>query len=130
MYESPLDLFYRGISDTQIEALEDKIMLEIHSQVGVNIDKDELIKALKYDRDQYNKGYEDGRKACSLISCSEKLPDYEVDVLCLTDEGEYIVGYRDNQWGQDIWTTGDFASGTFNVVAWMPLPEFYREEEE
>ena len=29
--------------------------------VGVYVDKEELIKALKYDREQYQKGYEDGR---------------------------------------------------------------------
>lgn len=27
----------------------------------IDIDKDELLKALKYDRDQYNQGYSDGK---------------------------------------------------------------------
>ena len=31
-------------------------------KVGVNVNKEELIKALQYDRGQYNKGYEDGFK--------------------------------------------------------------------
>ena len=30
---------------------------------GVYVDKDELTKALKYDRDQYNKGYAEGFEA-------------------------------------------------------------------
>ena len=30
-------------------------------KVGVNVDKYELIKALQYDRNQYTKGYEDGK---------------------------------------------------------------------
>jgi hypothetical protein len=29
--------------------------------VKINVDKDELIKALKYDRNQYTTGYKDGR---------------------------------------------------------------------
>lgn len=56
------------------------------------------------------------------ISIDEKLPKYEKEVLCYTDTGEYIVGYRDNQFGQQVWTTGGMGSGTFHVTHWMPLP--------
>ena len=38
-------------------------MYEVRQNIGYDIDKDELIKALNYDRDQYNKGYVDGIKA-------------------------------------------------------------------
>lgn len=55
MYKSP------------IEVLSQSIKLEIEKGVckavenyGINVDKDELIKALQYDRNQYNKGYADG----------------------------------------------------------------------
>lgn len=40
--------------------LEMKIENGVYSAVqkyGVEVDKDELIKALKYDRDQYDRGY-------------------------------------------------------------------------
>lgn len=30
-------------------------------KICVNVDRDELIKALEYDRNQYAKGYEDGK---------------------------------------------------------------------
>lgn len=29
-------------------------------KVGIHVDKDELLKALEYDRDQYSKGFRDG----------------------------------------------------------------------
>jgi hypothetical protein len=55
MYKSP------------IEVLSQSLKLEIEKGVykavenyGINVDKDELIKALQYDRNQYNKGYADG----------------------------------------------------------------------
>ena len=54
--------------------LEDSVCEAVQS-VGVNVDKDELIKALQYDRDQYNKGfvagYEQGIKAGKDIAVEE-----------------------------------------------------------
>jgi hypothetical protein len=38
---------------------DDYIMSEIY-KTGVTVNKEELIKAINYDRDQYNKGYCDG----------------------------------------------------------------------
>ena len=47
----------------QMEAVvENEVLKAVHG-VGVNVDKEELTKALQYDRDQYNKGYKDGAKA-------------------------------------------------------------------
>lgn len=62
-YESPIEMFYndtiQNIANQIKEETDDRIVCEVKMQCGVNIDKDELIKALKYDRDQYNKGYQD-----------------------------------------------------------------------
>lgn len=33
--------------------------LKLYKKVGINVDKEELLKALIYDRVQYDKGYED-----------------------------------------------------------------------
>lgn len=64
------------------------------------------------------------------IPCSERLPEYDKNVLCYTDAEEFIVGYRVDNWGQDAWITGEFGDGEFNAIAWMPLPEPYTEEEQ
>ena len=66
MYKSPVELIY-GQLQTQIEG---DVMRAIQ-QVGVNVDKDELIRALQYDRGQYNKGYADGRNDAleDLVCC-------------------------------------------------------------
>ena len=55
--------------------------------IGVNVDKDELIRALKYDRDQYDKGFDDGKKqtAKEIISfISFVLSRLNIGWLCAT----------------------------------------------
>ncbi len=61
MYKSPIDII-PGQLELQ---LEDEILWAVQ-KVGVAVDKDELLRALKYDRDQYNTGYQDG-KAESVV---------------------------------------------------------------
>lgn len=55
-YESPLELFVQDLS----WKIEGEILTAVR-KVGVKVDKDELVKAIAYERDQYQKGYEDGR---------------------------------------------------------------------
>lgn len=59
MYKSPIDI-YNEIQ-TQIVQEDEKMIMEAIRKAGVNVDKAELIKALRYDRNQYTKGYEDGK---------------------------------------------------------------------
>lgn len=58
MYNSPVKIM-ECISDDVLQASEDIIMNTIRLYVDVN--RDELVKALQYDRNQYNKGFMDGR---------------------------------------------------------------------
>lgn len=58
MYESPIELVYHETFPKLIKQQENLIMQGC-LDVGVYVDKEELIKALQYDRDQYRKGYED-----------------------------------------------------------------------
>lgn len=65
-YISPISV----TADTKInEYLKEKqeekdncILLVIEETLNVNVDKQELIKALQYDRNQYEKGYEDAKR--------------------------------------------------------------------
>lgn len=56
-YNSPIELI-AGNLQTRIENDAVKVV----QSYGFNVDKAELEKALKYDRDQYEKGYADARK--------------------------------------------------------------------
>ena len=63
MYESPIKLM-----ETEWSTQMDGNILKAVKNVGINVDKDELLRALKYDRGQYDKGYRDGvNKVCSRI---------------------------------------------------------------
>lgn len=164
-YESPVTLQIRKIAEQIEEQRENQITATISEQMGVNIDKDELKRALAYDRDQYRRGYEDGWRARSkdvlqwipirmrTMTEEEKTKlfiKYGVDAVdedmkvfdCpMPDDGQKVL--LSTKWG--IWMDigdndidgegficygledhGDFD----NVLAWMPLPELYKEEGE
>lgn len=58
-YESPIRLIIEQIA-SDISKKTDETIYEAICRTGVVVDKDELIKALEYDRDQYEKGYRAG----------------------------------------------------------------------
>lgn len=66
-YESPIRIdFQEGIPDFRTfhreinEKLECRITASVQEKMAIEIDKNELMRALSYDRDQYKKGYEEG----------------------------------------------------------------------
>ena len=52
--------------------LEGDVFRTVHNY-GINVDKEELLRALAYDRDQYDKGYNDGHRAAmdSIVRCKD-----------------------------------------------------------
>ena len=62
MYESPIEMIIR---DREIE-IEGAIVKAVWEQ-DIHVDKEELEKALLYDRKQYVKGYEDGVKGLEEV---------------------------------------------------------------
>ena len=77
MYESPITLMVQDIAGQMVQQTEQTI-LEVVRKCGVYVDKDELIKAINYDRDQYSKGYKDGvNDALNKIKTEiDQLPSY------------------------------------------------------
>lgn len=63
MYKSPIEMIMGQIRTQQ----EDHVFKAVQ-EVGITVDKEELLKALKYDRDQYNKGYHDALVARSMLA--------------------------------------------------------------
>ena len=61
-YQSPIEV----IQSQMRSQIEGEIYRAVMN-VGVNVDKDELLKALQYDRDQYQKGYED--RDSEIVRC-------------------------------------------------------------
>lgn len=76
MYESPITQILGEIQTT----VEDDCM-KVVQQCGFDVNKEELMKALSYDRNQYSKGYEDGYNK-AIDDFAEKLHDlcgFEID---------------------------------------------------
>lgn len=61
MYESPITV-YTQLNDVleEVHKKQEEYVYNYLFEIGVNVDKEELIKALQYDREQYAKGYIDG----------------------------------------------------------------------
>ena len=59
LYKSPIEMM---MSKTvhEIQTQQEEHILRGVFNVGINVDKEELIEALQYDRGQYDKGYADG----------------------------------------------------------------------
>lgn len=60
-YESPITVAMQQITYNLMQEQEKYILEQVHN-CGVTVNKEELVKALAYDRNQYNKGFEDGRE--------------------------------------------------------------------
>ena len=90
-YKSPIELIMGQMN----LSMEGEICKAIQ-HVGVNVDKEELLKALQYDRDQYQKGYSD--RDAEIVRCkncehSKKYVEPHKDCWCNLYEG-----YKQPDW--------------------------------
>lgn len=56
-YKSPIDMIVSQMSSEFDRMAENQLMLKVNQAVDFNVDKAELLKALQYDRNQYETGY-------------------------------------------------------------------------
>lgn len=70
MYQSPIEIYHKTIGSltTDIAKRTDEMVVNACLEIGVKVDRDELIKMAKYDRGQYEKGYEDGQVSGAIGS--------------------------------------------------------------
>lgn len=133
MYESPINIFVNDIVN-RLEEEQESCVMEYIRDIRVDVDKDELIKALQYDRNQYEKGYNDGFNASRWIPCSDRLPEETVSVLvyaernAYNEKGTFRKKVIDIGWHVDGRWHIDGCNGV-ECIAWMPLPEPYAESE-
>lgn len=90
MYESPIELTFgpmEAIAEAVSTAIDGQIkeaVVTATRNVHIEVNEGELIRALKYDRDQYEKGYADGVASHGHIT--------------LGDVMDYIDGMPDDDW--------------------------------
>ncbi len=61
MYECPVKFNFGDIQMQIVKQQENEVYMAVQ-KCGVDVDRGELKRALKYDREQYEKGYEDAVK--------------------------------------------------------------------
>lgn len=79
MWESPIKQI-AGEIQSQVIKQEDELITQISQEIRYEVDKKELIKALEYDRGQYDKGYKDGTEN-TLEGVSELIAYYDYEFL-------------------------------------------------
>lgn len=72
MYKSPIEMFMTDVQH-QLDRQKDEEIYKAVVSVGIYVDKEELLRALKYDRGQYEAGFLAGKVAAmdDVVRCSE-----------------------------------------------------------
>ena len=85
-YQSPIEVI-----QTQIQSQIEGEIYKAVMRVGINVDKDELLKALQYDRDQYQKGYTD--RDLEIVRCKDckHYENCEINDLLLNHEDGFCA---------------------------------------
>lgn len=119
-YESPIRMIV-GEMQTKMEA----DTMSVIQRYGIDVDKEELIKALAYDREQYEKGYRD---ACN----SHKLWNVHQIACMLADifKDRCACNYCGNdEWLPKVCDLADTSCpDTFGVACWEQFVANYNNK--
>lgn len=119
MYKSPIDIIY-GQLETQMEGE----IIRAVQRYDIDVDKDELVRALRYDRDQYKKGYSDAKASMSWIPVSERLPEVGQTVLCYKKGKIKVDVYLGAKYTGEVYAFRDVDMyRAFGATHWAPLPQ-------
>ena len=67
-YKSPIETIWSDIEHDYGERFDQMVLTAVQS-VGIRVNKEELAKALAYDREQYRKGWED--RDSEIVRCKD-----------------------------------------------------------
>ena len=138
-YESPITYSIKEIYDKQMVERENFILTTVSEKIGVEVNREELIKALNYDRNQYAKGYADAKAeyAPKWTKVEDGLPKDRETVLIFanTEDDEedvyeiaerHLMPFRVDKYEWDIFSTlgYKYALDDEDVIAWMPIPKY------
>ena len=120
-WESPIDVY--TIANEMETALDNEIVTVVQ-RFGFDVNKEELTKALQYDRGQYQKGFADGRNADKWIPVERELPPKGDFVLATTSWNDVTIA---ENLGGGNWFIheGDTNATDEDIIAWQPLPMPY-----
>ena len=109
MYESPINIEYTTL-DQMLQAISEQMDDAVYQAIincGIHINKDELIKAIVYDRNQYKKGFTDGIELF-VTRLKEALTEH-IEPTDIHDESELDLN------SDIVWDTIDTVKEAFDV---------------
>ena len=68
MYESPIEMVFSDLVSDSVKKADEYIVACVQ-QVGAKVDKNELVKAMEFDRGQYEKGWND--RDSQIVRCND-----------------------------------------------------------
>lgn len=92
-YESPIaiNVMDKMFNDLQVKIAEenDKRIVQAVCNLGISVNKEQLTKALQFDRQQYDKGYNDAKaeyekaldRACGILAVYNGYPSKEDEAI-------------------------------------------------
>lgn len=93
MYESPIKIIESTDDITQqINESIDNYIYKAVLKTGIEVDKEELIKALQYDRGQYDKGFDDGVLFAQSAVAKEIFEKIDIITMQYLDDKNYTAG--------------------------------------
>lgn len=87
MYKSPIEV----IQGEMTMEFENNVMKAVQNY-NINVDKDALISALMYDRQQYEKGYQDAKAEYKDSLSFKELQDIILSIECKEAETYFVKG--------------------------------------
>lgn len=132
-YIPPINL-YEDPTDTQI----DNEIVRVVRNIGIDVDKKELIRALENDRNEYQRGYWYGSEAARprWISATE-FPRIDPDRSwrCACEFSVDVVGFDGRNifkayynFEDKVWLNGNIEEECHNITHWMYMDDLPEEE--
>ena len=101
VYKFPIEIVIGDMYTRMAKQQEDSVYQTVLNY-GINVDKQELIRALEYDREEYGAGYKDGvREFANYLKDCAFLCDpgngYSFDAIDTDDLDDYIEDFFEHE---------------------------------
>lgn len=119
-YKSPIETIVSELRIEQVKKLEGDILHAVQ-EIGITVDKEQLLKALQYDRHQYEMGYKDGYDD-GYSHVKDWIP---AEIMRPDDCGYYLVCIKDELnaiYIRTAYYSTLYGWGDIVVTHWQPLP--------
>lgn len=133
-YESPIMLIVEQMTrTTELQKQVEDNLYSIIQRYNISVNREELIKALKYDRGQYELGFQDGLHKDKWVKVQDGMPDEGEEVLIYCPE--FLEEIR-----KAFYTEGNFYADKEDLIVkpapngycthWQPLPKPPKEDKD